>query len=90
MLTANDLGAIRPHMPVLQYHGKADEVIPWRVESALHHRWCAMGVTSLFTSYPGDHLTTQGEAQTQVVTWLRARLKGTPARSNCSPAARQP
>lgn len=83
VLTANDLGAVRPHMPVLQYHGKADQVIPWRVEAALHRRWCAMGVTSLLTSYPGDHVTTHIEAQSQVVTWLRARLAGTPARSNC-------
>jgi Secretory lipase len=90
VLTANDLGAIRPHVPVLQYHGQADEVIPWRVEAALHRRWCAMGVTSLLSRYPGDHLTTQGDAQTQVVTWLRARFAGTQAPSNCAPAARRP
>ena len=83
VLTANDVGAIRPRVPVLQYHGKADEVIPWRVEAALHHRWCAMGVTTLFTSYPGDHVTTHVEAQTQVVNWLRARFAGAKARSNC-------
>lgn len=83
VLTANDLGATRPRVPVLQYHGKADEVIPWRVESALHHRWCAMGVTTLFTSYPGDHVTTHVEAQTQVVSWLRARFASRRAPSNC-------
>lgn len=83
VLTANDLGAARPRVPLLQYHGKADEVIPWPVESALHRQWCAKGVTTLFTSYPGDHATTQIEAQTQVVTWLRARLAGIPASSNC-------
>jgi hypothetical protein len=83
VLNANNLGAITPHLPILQYHGKADEVIPWRVEAALHRHWCAKGVTTLLTSYPGDHVTTQVEAQPQVATWLAARLAGTPAPSNC-------
>jgi secretory lipase len=83
VLNANNLGAITPHLPVLQYHGKADEVIPWRVEAALHHQWCANGVTTLFTSYPGDHVTTQAEAQPQIASWLAARFAGTPAPSNC-------
>jgi pimeloyl-ACP methyl ester carboxylesterase len=84
VLDANDLGAIRPLVPVLQYHGRADEVIPYRVEAALHRQWCAKGVKTQLTSYPGEHVTTQVEAQTQVVSWLRARLAGTtPAPSNC-------
>jgi hypothetical protein len=83
VLNANDLGAIAPRVPMLQYHGKADEVIPWSVEATLHHQWCAMGVTTLFTSYPGDHVTTQVEAQAQVASWLRARLARAPAPSNC-------
>jgi Secretory lipase len=83
VLDANDLGAIKPPVPLLQYHGLADEVIPWQVEAALHSQWCTMGVTTLFTSYPGDHVTTQVEAQSQVATWLSARLAGTPAPSNC-------
>ena len=83
VLDANDLGAIKPQVPLLQYHGLADEVIPWQVEAALHSQWCATGVTTLLTSYPGDHVTTQVEAQSQVVSWLGARLAGTPAPSNC-------
>jgi hypothetical protein len=83
VLDANDLGAIKPQVPLLQYHGLADEVIPWQVEAALHSQWCAEGVTTLFTSYPGDHVTTHVEAQSQVVTWLGARFSGSPAPSNC-------
>jgi hypothetical protein len=83
VLNANDLGAISPQVPVLQYHGKADEVIPYHVEAALHRQWCAVGVTTLLTSYPGDHVTTQAEAQSQVAAWLRGRFAGTPAPSNC-------
>jgi hypothetical protein len=83
VLTANDLGTIKPPMPVLQYHGKADQVIPWQVEAALHRQWCAMGGTTLLTSYPGDHVTTHIEAQPPVVSWLRARFAAAPAPSNC-------
>lgn len=83
VLTANGLGASKPQVPVLQYHGLADEVIPWQVEAALHRQWCAMGVTTLFTSYPGDHVTAHAEAQAQVVSWLRARFANNPAPSNC-------
>jgi Secretory lipase len=83
VLNANDLGAIKPQVPLLQYHGLADEVIPWQVEAALHTKWCTMGVTTLFTSYPGDHVATQVQAQAQVASWLAARFAGTPARSNC-------
>lgn len=83
VLTANDLGAVAPRVPVLQYHGRADEVIPWSVEAALHRQWCAAGVTSQLTAYPGEHATTQVEAQAQVATWLRARFAGTPAPGNC-------
>jgi predicted esterase len=71
------------HVPLLQYHGRADEVIPWGVEAALHRQWCALGVTTLLTAYPGDHVSTQVEAQAQVAGWLRARLAGIPAPSNC-------
>lgn len=83
VLDDNDLGALKPRVPVLQHHGTADEVIPWRVEAALHRQWCAIGVTTLFTSYPGDHVAAHAEAQPQVVNWLRARLAGTPPPSNC-------
>ncbi len=83
VLNANDLGAIKPQVPLLQYHGLADEVIPWQVEAALHTKWCTMGVTTLFTSYPGDHAATQVQAQAQVASWLAARFAGTPAPSNC-------
>ncbi|HEY3906970.1 MAG TPA: lipase family protein [Streptosporangiaceae bacterium] len=83
VLNANDLGTIAPRVPVLQYHGRADEVIPWKVEAALHRQWCKKGVKTQLASYPGEHVTTQVEAQTQVVSWLKARLAGNPAPTNC-------
>jgi hypothetical protein len=83
VLNANDLGATGPRVPILQYHGRADEVIPWPVEAKLHRQWCALGVRTQLASYPGEHVTTQVEAQTQVVSWLMARLTGRKAPTNC-------
>lgn len=83
VLGDNNLGAMKPQVPLLQYHGLIDEVIPYSVESTLHSQYCAMGVTTKLSGYPGDHVLTQVEAQGEVVNWLGARLAGTPAPSNC-------
>ena len=83
VLNANDLGGMKPAVPLLQYHGLADEVIPYQVEASLHQQWCAMGVTTQLTAFPGDHVLTQVEAQPAVANWISDRLAGTPAPGNC-------
>jgi pimeloyl-ACP methyl ester carboxylesterase len=83
VLDANNLGTMKPQVPLLQYHGLLDEVIPYSVEQTLHSRYCAMGVTSKLSGYPGDHVLTQVEAQAEVVSWISARLSGAPAPANC-------
>ena len=83
VLNANNLGTMKPAVPLLQYHGLLDEVIPYSVESTLHAQYCAMGVTSELTGYAGDHVLTQVEAQGQVVSWIGDRFAGAAAPSNC-------
>jgi hypothetical protein len=83
VLNQNNLGGGRPAVPILQYHGILDEVIPYRVETALHRQWCAAGATSRLTGYLGDHVLTHVLAQPEVVNWLAGRIGGTPAPSNC-------
>ncbi len=83
VLNANNLGTLKPAVPLLQYHGLLDEVIPYGVESALHGQYCAMGVTTQLNGYVGDHVLTQIVAQTDVVNWLSARFAGHPAPGNC-------
>lgn len=82
-LDANNLGAIRPTVPVLQYHGSFDEVIPYAVEDRLHTQWCALGARSRLSAYPLEHVTTQLGAQIEVVQWLADRFNGVAAPSNC-------
>ncbi len=83
VLDANNLGTMKPAVPLLQYHGLLDEVIPYSVESTLHSQYCAMGVKTELTGYVGDHVLTQVEAQSQVVSWIGDRFAGDPAPSNC-------
>jgi pimeloyl-ACP methyl ester carboxylesterase len=82
-LDENNAGAVAPQVPVLQYHGLADEVIPYKVEVALHDEWCALGATSDLVSFPGDHVTTQVEAQVTVANWIADRFAGDPPPSSC-------
>jgi hypothetical protein len=83
VLDRNDLGAIKPDVPVLQTHGLLDEIIPYPVEQALHSQWCAMGVSSQLNGYVGDHVLTALLDQSDTVNWLSGRLAGQGAPSNC-------
>jgi hypothetical protein len=83
VLNANDLGAVKPRVPLYQYHGLLDEVIPYAVEQTLHSQYCAMGVATQLTGYAGDHVLTQVLAQGDVASWIGARLAGAPAPRNC-------
>lgn len=83
VLNANNLGGSKPQVPIFQYHGLLDEVIPWSVEAALHRQYCAMGVRTQLTGYLGDHVLTHVLAQGDVVNWLSARIADQPAPSNC-------
>ena len=82
-LDANNLGGIKPDVPVFETHGFLDEVIPYSVEQTLHNQWCAMGVADQFTGYVGDHVLASVEDQTDMVNWLDGRFTGQPAPSNC-------
>lgn len=82
-LNANNLGGSKPAVPVLQYHGAIDEVIPYAVEQTLHNQWCALGAKSKLVPWVGEHVTTQLLAQTDVVNWIANRFAGQAAPSNC-------
>lgn len=83
VLDANNLGGMKPAVPLYEYHGLLDEIIPYRVEQTLHQQYCAMGVNTQLAGYLGDHVLAQVLAQSDVVNWLAARVAGTPATGNC-------
>jgi hypothetical protein len=83
VLNENNLGAIKPDVPIFETHGYLDEVIPYSVEQTLHNQWCALGVTDQLTGYVGDHVLASIEDQTDMVNWLNGRFTGAAAPSNC-------
>ena len=70
--TAQQLGTTPIPVPVYQYHGQADEIIPLAQDIALKQQYCAEGVTDEFVLYPGEHITTQFQAAPQVISWISA------------------
>lgn len=43
-----------PQVPVLQYHGLGDEIVPLAQAQTLHATWCAKGVTTVFQGFPAS------------------------------------
>ena len=77
------LGGIAPQVPILQYHGLLDEVIPYAVGKNLRNQWCREGVTVEFGTYPADHVTGVVEGAPVAMLWLDARIAGAPPPNNC-------
>jgi triacylglycerol lipase len=69
--------------PVLQYRGLFEEVVPTSTEDATRAAYCRAGVTTQWNTYPGDHLTTDGQAITDTVNWFTDRFAGRPTLGNC-------
>ncbi len=72
-----------PTVPVFQYHGLADEIVPIAQARTLHTTWCAKHVTTVFQGFPGEHLTTNSEAAPVAVQFLADRLTGRPVLGSC-------
>jgi pimeloyl-ACP methyl ester carboxylesterase len=72
-----------PKVPVLQYHGLADEVVPVTQGIDLHKSWCARGVTTRLDMYPGEHVTADNSAEAVAAQWLKDVLSGAPVAGQC-------
>jgi len=72
-----------PKVPVFQYHGLADEIVPLGQARTLHATWCAKGVTTIFQGFTGEHLTTNAQAAPVAVQFLADRLSGRPVLGSC-------
>lgn len=75
--------ASEPRVPVWQYHGAFDEILPLAQASALHQRWCADRVPTELHLFPGGHLMASAEAALAAVDFLAHRFTGVPYRSGC-------
>ncbi len=75
--------AALPQVPVLQYHGAVDEILPLAQARALHSTWCAKGVRTQLDLFASDHLTTNTQAAPLAVSFLADRFAGRPYTPNC-------
>ncbi len=92
-IDAQQLGAVAPKVPVYQYHGQADELVPLAQDIALKQQYCAEHVADEFVLYPGEHITTQFQAAPAVISWITARLGALgdlDAPSDCNETAAPP
>ncbi len=89
-IDAQQLGTSSIPVPVYQYHGQADEIVPLAQDIALKQQYCSDGVADEFALYPGEHITTQFQAAPQVISWLGNRFAGDLAPNDCAELAPPP
>ncbi len=83
-LQENRLGAIAPKVPVLLYHGEADEIIPYGVGTTLKDDWCAKGAAVTWVSYAGaSHVGAAAEGSLMVTDWIHRLLYGDDIPNSC-------
>ena len=75
-LAAQSLGSNRIDVPLYQYHGTADEFIPLDQHLALKKAYCRKYGNVTFGVYPSEHIVTQFQAATPVLSWLNDRMAG--------------
>lgn len=82
-LNENKLGGIRPAVPVYQYHGLVDEMVPYGQARDLRRSWCNRGTNVTWVPLPAEHVTGLIEGAPGAITWLHARFLGLPTFGNC-------
>lgn len=79
------LGGTAPQVPVLQYHGVLDEIIPYDQGTGLRDAWCSRGARVQWADYwLSDHLLGIFLASGDVANWLNARFANQPFRPTCN------
>lgn len=76
----NRVGALAPDAPMLLYHARRDELIPYELSENLRAEWCSRGVNVRLQEVPGaDHsLTGTSLGNPQAIAWLAERLASGP------------
>jgi len=82
-LAENKLGSSPPKVPLLQYHGAVDTIVPFGQADALHRTYCAAGVRVQFNRILADHAVGTVTGNNAAHEWIVNRFNGTPAPGNC-------
>jgi len=89
-ITDQNLGDSGADVPVLLYHGTADEFIPIEQSVALKDDYCRRFNRVTYDVYPSEHIVTLFQATPTVLTWLDDRFAGDNARNSCYSFAADP
>lgn len=74
----------RPPMPLLLYHSRADQGLPFAQAEAARDRYCALGATVRWYADIGtEHALGFLRAIPRTVRWLDGRLRGVPEPGTC-------
>ncbi|MFE0021209.1 lipase family protein [Amycolatopsis sp. NPDC059021] len=82
-LNENKLGGMPIKVPLFLYHATQDQLVQFGQGDALHKAYCAAGVKETWKTYESDHITTIYTGNADVLAFLKDRVAGTPATSNC-------
>jgi hypothetical protein len=83
-LNENKLGSVKPTVPVFQYHGQIDEIIPFTQADTLHKQWCALGANVTWRTYPlAEHLLGMVVGSGPAMDFMSDRFAGKPVSGNC-------
>lgn len=79
----NKLGEGTPKAPVFQYHATQDELVDFTQAKDLRDVYCGKGVKLTWKTYETDHITLVGTGNQDALDFLKARMGGSQAGSNC-------
>ncbi|CAN3374678.1 hypothetical protein DIURU_000074 [Diutina rugosa] len=82
---ADDPDTPYPHIPMLLYHAKNDEIINYHDSEVMFHSWCKKGIKSLefVTDLTSRHVNGIVTGGPMVVNWLEQRMDGVQPNTGC-------
>lgn len=84
LLEENSPGFRSTTVPVLLYHGEADEIVPAVASKLVLDRYCRNGTVASRRTYPGErHASVIARATPDITAFLADRLAGKPAPRDC-------
>ncbi|MAL99263.1 MAG: Triacylglycerol lipase [Alteromonadaceae bacterium] len=82
-VNAQNLGSKKIPVPLYQYHGQADEIIPIGQHADLKRQYCGKFTKVAFDVFPSEHIVTQFQAAPHVLSWIGDRVAGERAPNSC-------
>jgi dienelactone hydrolase len=89
-LRAQNLGTRKIPVPLYQFHGQADEIMPIDQDYDLKKAYCAKGTVVAFDLYPSEHIVTMTQSAPTILSWMADRLAGKPAPNTCNTSKPDP